>query len=334
MPDFTDAQYYLNRECTWIKFNERVLREAIVPSNPLLEQLQFIAIASSNLDEFFMIRVAGVKHLVESGVKHIDIAGMTPPEQFDAIQSMVHELVADQYRYYDGIQQKLQDHGIHFIGVDDLNEDQHMWLDEFFGREIYPVVTPMAVDSSHPFPFLSSLNLDLAVLLRRKHGDPSVKTAILPVPSSVIDRIIEVPQSVSPVGEQAEGHQFLFLEDIIAAYADRFFLGCDILEVAPFRITRDADLAIDDDVEDLLVEVEKSLKKRRKGAAVRLELAASSSRMIRELLRDELQLEERDIYYIPGPLDCKVFFSFVGIEGFDELRYPPVKPQPLSLIHI
>lgn len=106
MPDFTDAQYYLNRECTWIKFNERVLREAIVPSNPLLEQLQFIAIASSNLDEFFMIRVAGVKHLVESGVKHIDIAGMTPPEQFDAIQSMVHELVADQYRYYDGIQQK------------------------------------------------------------------------------------------------------------------------------------------------------------------------------------------------------------------------------------
>lgn len=107
MPDFTDAQYYLNRECTWIKFNERVLREAIVPSNPLLEQLNFIAIASSNLDEFFMIRVAGVKHLVESGVRHIDIAGMTPAEQFDAIQSMVHELVADQYRYYDGIQQKL-----------------------------------------------------------------------------------------------------------------------------------------------------------------------------------------------------------------------------------
>lgn len=265
MPDFTDAQYYLNRECTWIKFNERVLREAIVPSNPLLEQLNFIAIASSNLDEFFMIRVAGVKHLVESGVRHIDIAGMTPAEQFDAIQSMVHELVADQYRYYDGIQQKLQDHGIHFIGVDELNEDQHMWLDEFFGREIYPVVTPMAVDSSHPFPFLSSLNLDLAVLLRRKHGDPSVKTAILPVPSSVINRIIEVPQSVSPVGEQAEGHQFLFLEDIIAAYADRFFLGCEILEVAPFRITRDADLAIDDDVEDLLVEVEKSLKNAARG---------------------------------------------------------------------
>lgn len=330
MADFTDAQYFLNRECTWVKFNERVLREAIVPSNPLLEQLNFIAIAASNLDEFFMIRVAGVKHLVESGVKHIDIAGMTPQEQFEAIQSMVHKLVGDQYRYYGDIQQKLQAHGLHFIGVDALDDDQRLWLESFFEREIYPVVTPMAVDSSHPFPFLSSLNLNLAVLLRRKQGDRSVKTAILPVPTSVIDRIIKVPDSVSPAGKQHEGHQFLFLEDVIAAYAERFFLGCDILEVEPFRVTRDADLDIDDDAEDLLMEVEKSLKKRRKGAAVRLELAASSSRMIRDFLRDELQLEERDIYSIPGPLDCKVFFSFVGIDGYDDLRYPQVTPQPSS----
>ena len=330
MADFTDAQYFLNRECTWVKFNERVLREAIVPSNPLLEQLNFIAIAASNLDEFFMIRVAGVKHLVESGVKHIDIAGMTPQEQFEAIQSMVHKLVSDQYRYYEDIQQKLQDHGLHFIGVDALDDDQRLWLESFFEREIYPVVTPMAVDSSHPFPFLSSLNLNLAVLLRRKQGDRSVKTAILPVPTSVIDRIIKVPDSVSPAGKQHEGHQFLFLEDVIAAYAERFFLGCDILEVEPFRVTRDADLDIDDDAEDLLMEVEKSLKKRRKGAAVRLELAASSSRMIRDFLRNELQLEERDIYSIPGPLDCKVFFPFVGIDGYDDLHYPPVTPQPSS----
>lgn len=192
MADFTSSQYFLNRECTWVKFNERVLREAIVPSNPLLEQLNFVAIAASNLDEFFMIRVAGVKHLVESGVKHIDIAGMTPQEQFDAIQEMVHKLVDDQYRYYGDIQQKLQAHGLHFIRVDALDDDQRLWLESFFEREIYPVVTPMAVDSSHPFPFLASLNLNLAVLLRRKQGDRSVKTAILPVPTSVIDRIIKV----------------------------------------------------------------------------------------------------------------------------------------------
>lgn len=321
--NFTDSENYLNRECTWIKFNERVLREALVPSNPLLEQLNFIAIAASNLDEFFMIRVAGVKHLIESGVKHIDIAGMTPQEQFEAIQQMVHAQVAQQYEYYRTIQDKLQGEGLHFIPVSDLDEDQRQWLESYFEREIYPVVTPMAVDSSHPFPFLSSLHLNLAVLLRKKQGDTSVKTAILPVPSPVISRIIEVPNTGSD-------KKFIFLEDVLGAFADRFFLGCDILETVPFRITRDADLDIDDDAEDLLVEVEKSLKKRRKGAAVRLELGESSSRMIREFLRTELQLEEKDIYMIPGPLDCKVFFTFTGIDGYDHLRYAPAFPQPSS----
>lgn len=319
---YTEPENYLNRECTWIKFNERVLREAIVPSNPLLEQLNFVAIAASNLDEFFMIRVAGVKHLIESGVKHIDIAGMTPQEQFEAIQSMVHTLVDQQYEYYSVIQDKLQQEGLHFVSVDELNEEQRIWLDSYFEREIYPVVTPMAVDSSHPFPFLASLNLNLAVLLRKKQGDTSVKTAILPVPSPIIPRIIKVPVAAG------DAKQFLFLEDILGAYANRFFLGCDILEAVPFRITRDADLDIDDEAEDLLVEVEKSLKKRRKGAAVRLELAQSASRMVREFLRGELQLEDKDLYMIPGPLDCKVFFSFTGIEGYDHLRYPAASPQP------
>ena len=136
MADFTSSQYFLNRECTWVKFNERVLREAIVPSNPLLEQLNFVAIAASNLDEFFMIRVAGVKHLVESGVKHIDIAGMTPQEQFDAIQEMVHKLVDDQYRYYGDIQQKLQAHGLHFIRVDALMTSGCGWKAFLNGKSI------------------------------------------------------------------------------------------------------------------------------------------------------------------------------------------------------
>ncbi len=317
---YAEPKYYLNRERTWLKFNERVLREAIVPSNPLLEQLNFVAISASNLDEFFMIRVAGVKHLIESGIKHIDIAGMTPHEQFEAIQTMAHALVIQQYEYFDVIKAKLQDEGLCFCSVNDLNECQLVWLESYFEREIYPVVTPMAVDSSHPFPFLSSLNLNLAIILR-KQGDTAVKTAILPVPSPVLPRIIKVPSA-------NEQHQFLFLEDILGAFANRFFLGCDILETVPFRITRDADLDINDEAEDLLVEVEKSLKKRRKGAAVRLELAQSTSRMVKEFLRNELQLEEKDIYIIPGPLDCKVFFSFIGIEGYDHLRYPPAPPQP------
>lgn len=325
--DYKNPENFLNRECTWIKFNERVLREAIAPSNPLLEQLNFVAIAASNLDEFFMVRVAGVKHLIESGIKHIDIAGMTPNEQFEAIQHMVHEQVSDQYTYLHRIEKKLRHEGLCFIDVSDLEVEQKIWLDSFFQREIYPVVTPMAVDSSHPFPFLASQHLNLCVLLRRHNGDTSVKTAILPVPESVIKRIIHVPdQREAEHGKK----QFLFLEDVLGVYAQRFFLGCDILEVAPFRITRDADLTIDEDAEDLLIEVEKSLKKRRKGAAVRLELAASASRMIKNFLKEELVLEDKDVYSISGPLDCKIFFSFTGIEGYDQLRYPPFSPQPSS----
>lgn len=319
--DFLDPQYYLNRECTWIKFNERVLRESVVPSNPLLEQLNFVAISASNLDEFFMIRVAGVKHLIESGVPHHDIAGMTPQEQFSAIETMVHKQVGQQYAYLNDIRDRLRGEGLRFVKPSELTEEQHIWLEQYFEREIYPVVTPMAVDPSHPFPFLSSLSLNLAVLLRRREGDSSVKTAILPVPSSVLDRIIKVPGT-------GDEKQFLFLEDVLSTFAERFFLGCEILEATPFRVTRDADLDIDDDAEDLLAEVVKSLKKRKKGAAVRLELAVSASRMVKTLLMTELVLEERDVYMIPGPLDCKVFFSFTGIEGYDHLRYAPAFPQP------
>ena len=319
--DFLDSQYYLNRECTWIKFNERVLRESVVPSNPLLEQLNFVAISASNLDEFFMIRVAGVKHLIESGVPHHDIAGMTPQEQFSAIETMVHKQVGQQYAYLNDIRDRLRGEGLRFVKPSELTEEQHIWLEQYFEREIYPVVTPMAVDPSHPFPFLSSLSLNLAVLLRRREGDSSVKTAILPVPSSVLDRIIKVPGT-------GDEKQFLFLEDVLSTFAERFFLGCEILEATPFRVTRDADLDIDDDAEDLLAEVVKSLKKRKKGAAVRLELAVSASRMVKTLLMTELALEERDVYMIPGPLDCKVFFSFTGIEGYDHLRYAPAFPQP------
>ena len=268
-----------------------------------------------------MIRVAGVKHLIESGVPHHDIAGMTPQEQFSAIEQMVHEQVRQQYAYLNDLRDRLRGEGLYFIKPSELDEKQQLWLENFFEREIYPVVTPMAVDSSHPFPFLSSLSLNLAVLLRRREGDSSVKTAILPVPSSVINRIIKVPGETGP-------QQFLFLEDVLSTFAERFFLGCEILEVTPFRVTRDADLDIDDDAEDLLAEVVKSLKKRKKGAAVRLELADSASRMVKTLLMTELSLEERDVYMIPGPLDCKVFFSFTGIEGYDYLRYAPAFPQP------
>jgi polyphosphate kinase len=188
-----DSRYFLNRECTWLKFNQRVLQESIVPATPLLERLRFIAITSSNLDEFFMVRVAGVKHLIESGVNHHDIANLTPTEQLQAITVLAQKQVEDQYTYLKDLLTDLEKQGIRFLSVASLQGERRSWLEDYFEREIYPVVTPMAVDSSHPFPFLASRSLNLSVLLRKKNGDGSVHSAIMPVPAAVIDRIIRLP---------------------------------------------------------------------------------------------------------------------------------------------
>ena len=264
--DFNDRQYYLNRECTGLSFNQRVLRESTSKDNPLLERLHFIAISCSNLDEFFMIRVAGLKHLIESGVKHHDISGLTPQGQMDAVSRIAHEQMHDIDRCLKATLAELKEHGIHFVQPTDLDAKQELWLTEFFEREIFPVVTPMGIDPSHPFPFLTSKSLNLAVHLKRPE-DKEVRLAILPVPVSVLGRLIKVP----------ELQHYLYLEDILSYFAERFFTGYEILETTPFRITRDADLDIREDVDDLLLEVEKSLEKRRKGAAVRLEIAKSCS---------------------------------------------------------
>lgn len=315
--DFNDRQYYLNRECTWLSFNQRVLRESTSEDNPLLERLRFIAITCSNLDEFFMIRVAGLKHLIESGVKHHDISGLTPQGQMDAVSKIAHEQMHDIDRCLKATLAELELHGIRFVRPADLDTKQELWLTEFFEREIFPVVTPMAIDPSHPFPFLTSKSLNLAVHLKRPE-DKEVRLAILPVPVSVLGRLIKVP----------DFQHYLYLEDILSYFANRFFTGYDILETTPFRVTRDADLDIREDVDDLLLEVEKSLEKRRKGAAVRLELAKSSSKETRKTLEKELELKEEDIYTIDGPIGASFFSSFANIDGFDDLRYEPFTPQP------
>ena len=263
--DFNDRQYYLNRECTWLSFNQRVLRESTCEDNPLLERLRFIAISCSNLDEFFMIRVAGLKHLIESGVKHHDISGLTPQGQMDAVSRIAHDQMRDIDRCLKATLKELTAHGIRFVQPTDLDAKQELWLTEFFEREIFPVVTPMGIDPSHPFPFLTSKSLNLAVHLKRPE-DKEVRLAILPVPVSVLGRLIKVP----------ELQHYLYLEDILSYFAERFFTGYEILETTPFRVTRDADLDIREDVDDLLLEVEKSLEKRRKGAAVRLEIAKAA----------------------------------------------------------
>lgn len=337
--DVKNYRFYLNRELSWLQFNRRVLQEAVDPNNPLLEKLKFLAITSSNLDEFFMIRVAGLKHQKENGVKRRDIANMTPEEQLAAISDTCQRLVARQYRYLKMILKELESEGLYFIRPGDATPRQQRWLDDYFEREIFPVVTPMAVDSSHPFPFLASKSLNIAMLLERnerdmtldEENDIDVKTAIVPVPS-VLPRIIRLPDSEDHPGR----HDFVFLEEVLCHFAARLFIGFDLLEARPFRITRDADLNLDEeDAQDLVVEVEKQLKKRQRGEAVRLEFERGTSRFMRRFMTSEMNLGPEDMYEIDGPLDMTAFFSFCGIKGYDNLRYPEAHPhKPWSMIQM
>ncbi len=337
--DVKNHRYYLNRELSWLQFNLRVLQEAVDPNNPLLEKLKFLAITSSNLDEFFMIRVAGLKHQKENGVTRRDIAHMTPAEQLENISDTCQKLVARQYKYLNMILKELRTEGLYFIHPEEASDNQKKWMEDYFERQVFPVVTPMAVDSSHPFPFLASKSLNLALLLERNERDLSVdeendidvKTAIVPVPS-VLPRIIRLPDNPETPGR----HDFVLLEQVLRHFASRFFIGYDLLEAHPFRITRDADLYIDEeDAQDLVVEVEKQLKKRQRGEAVRLEFERGASRFMQRFMTQEMNLGKEDMYEIDGPLDTTVFFGFCGIKGYDSLRYPEAHPhRPWSMLQL
>lgn len=317
-----DHRYFLNRELSWLAFNERVLEEAVDPQNPLLEQLNFVAIASSNLDEFFMIRVAGLMHQRAGGIVRRDNANMTPAEQLAAIAKRNQGLVAKQYRYLQRILTDLEAEGIRFRRPQNLLPEQVDWLERYFRRQIYPVVTPLAVDSSHPFPFLVSRSLNLAVWLQ-KEGEDTHRTAILPVPG-VLSRVIEIPETCTPEGVR----DFILLEDVLCHFASEFFQGYEIKETSAFRITRDADLDIDEEgAEDLLVEVEKSLKMRRRGAAVRIEIAAGMGELLRDFILRSLHLGMEDVYEIHGILDATIFFQFISQVNEPRLRYVPVRPH-------
>ncbi len=325
-----ETRYILNRELSWLSFNRRVLEEAVDPNNPLLEKLKFLAITSSNLDEFFMVRVAGLKHQQERDAEQRDNANMTADEQLAAISEKTHALVARQYRYLKEILADLDREGLRFIDPSEAGESQLCWLTEYFEREIFPVVTPMAVDSSHPFPFLASKSLNVALLLEKNEkgeevdeDDVDVKTAIVPVPS-VLPRIIALPKEASHPGKR----EFVLLENVIRHFGDRFFIGYDLLEAGAFRITRDADLELDEeDARSLVAEVERQLKKRKKGDAVRLEYAAGASRFLLRFMASLTNLEKEDLYAIDGPIDLTVYFAFCGLKGYDRLRYPEAHPH-------
>ena len=324
--DFENSQYYTNRELSWIQFNYRVLEEARDKSNPLFERLKFLSITSSNLDEFFMVRVASLKDMVNAGYKKPDIAGMTPKEQLSAISEALHEFTQTQYSTYNRSLLPLlaKEHITVLTSFEQMNDEEASFADNFFMEKVYPVLTPMAVDASRPFPLIRNKSLNIAALIKTKNqneedNEPELEFATVQVPS-VMGRIVQLPCT--------EGVKLILLEEIIRRNISKLFLNYDVISTAAYRIERNADLSIDEEeAEDLLQEIEKQLKQRQWGEAIKLEVSEEIDKYLLKYLKKELAISDEEIYKIQGPLDLTFLMKLYGMEGFDAFKQPKYKPQ-------
>ena len=322
---FQDPSLYTNRELSWLLFDKRVLSEARDKQIPLFERLKFLSITASNLDEFFMVRVASLKDMVNAKYTKKDIAGLTASEQLSQITVAAHELVAQQYSTYNrSLLPLLKANGLTVVERhEDLNDEQAAYVDDYFDENVYPVLTPMAVDSSRPFPLIRNKSLNIGSLLSRRGEKKELEFATVQVPS-VLARIVEIP-----AGEDGN-RAVILLEEIIERNISRLFLNYDVLCSHPFRIMRNADLTIDEDeAEDLLKEIEKQLKKRQWGQAIRLEVEAGIDKKLLSIIKKELSIDEDDIYRIDGPLDLTFLMKMYGLSGFEHLKAEKYEPQPV-----
>lgn len=328
--DLSDPAYYNNRELSWLAFNERVLEETIDESNPLLERLKFMAIFSSNLDEFFMVRVGGLKDQVKAGFnKPENKAGLTPKEQLTRIAEKTHVLTSVQDKTFQHLfLPKLAQEGIKFLSIDQLNKEQAAYIAQVFNDRIFPVLTPLAIDAYRPFPKLLNKRLNLAVQLKEDEQQAQHLLAIVQVPN-VIERFIALPTE--------NGRCFVFLEDVISHFIGQLFSGYQVVSVSLFRITRNADMTIHEEgARDLLKEIEKELRKRKWGATVRFEYQQGRmNKQVLRFLRQVLEIEDDDIYTWESPLDFTFLFKFVDelAPDFEHLVYEALIPQtPQDLI--
>ncbi len=327
--DFEKPEYYTNRELSWLDFNSRVLYEARDKSLPFLERLKFLSITSSNLDEFFMIRVASLKDMVHAKYNKKDIAGLTPSQQLEKIAKNAHELVHLQYTTYNrSLLPVLKQNKVEVITEhEQLTPAQAEAADRYFEENVYPVLTPMAMDSSRPFPLIRNKTLNIGALISKKAEKEQEKDqmefATVQVPS-VLPRIIRLPD-----GEDGQKCVIL-LEEVIERNISRLFLNYDVVCAHPYRIMRNADLPIDEeDAADLLKEIQKQLKKRQWGEVIRLEIEDKMDPKLLKILKQEFDVKEDDIYRINGPLDLTFLMKLYGMEGMDEYRYKPYQPQPV-----
>ncbi|MBR1524576.1 MAG: RNA degradosome polyphosphate kinase [Lachnospiraceae bacterium] len=319
--DLRDPKLYINRELSWMQFDERILEEARDTSLPLFERLKFLAITASNLDEFFMIRIASLKDMKNAGYKKPDIAGMTPKMQLNALSEVTHDFVSGQYSTFSRmLLPKLMDEGLRFVKHhEDLSEEEKAFVDAYFKENVYPVLTPMAVDSSRPFPLVRNKTLNIGALVRTEEND--IEFAMVQVPSG-LPRIIELPKGTDGT------RSVILLEEIIERNIGGLFLSYNVICAHPFRVMRNADFTIDEDeADDLLSEIEKQLKKRQRGVAIRLECESGIDKRLLAILEDELKVKDNDLYFINGPLDLTFLMKLYGLPGFDRLKEKKYEPQ-------
>lgn len=342
MEKFDNVEYFTNRELSWLKFNIRVLNEAEDDDVKLFERLKFLSITSSNLDEFFMVRIASLKDMVDADYKKKDISGMSAEKQLGILTKETHDFVKKQYEVYNkSLVPLLKKENLHIISHgDELDANEKKFIDEYFDEFVYPVLTPMAVDASRPFPLVRNKTLNIAALIRKRKEENSKKKkkdvylgnvdadldfAMVQVPS-VLPRIVEIPT-------EFEERKIIYLEDIIEKNIDKLFLNYEVISAATFRVMRNAEFKLDeDDASDLLEEIKKKLKKRQWGEAIRLEAEERMDASLLNFLKSELNIDEEDIFKINGPLDLTVLMKIYSLEGFERLKdkkHVPVMNQRL-----
>ena len=327
---FAKPEYCRNREMSWISFDERILEEARDKNLPLFERLKFLSISASNLDEFFMVRVASVRDMMKAGIERKDIAGLTPKEQLKLIIPKTHELMTAQYNTYNrSLLPALSAIGLEVItSYEKLTEEQGRAVDRYFDEDVYPVLTPMAMDSARPFPLITNKALNIGLLIRKKDAkkEDELEFATVQVPS-VLPRIYELPE------QNDEIHRVILLEEIIRRNIGKLFMGNEVICAYPYRVTRDADMEIDeDDAEDLLKEIQRQLKKRRWGQVIRLEVEENINKKLLKILKEELEVKEDNIYMFNGPLDLTFLMKMYGMKGFDDYKVPGYTPAAVPAL--
>lgn len=325
--NYNNPKYYTNRELSWVRFNQRVLSEAKDKEIELFERLKFLSITASNLDEFFMVRVASLKDMVHAGYTKKDIAGLKPEEQLKLLYPVLHDFVEDQYDTYHKLALECRHHGLKMVERhEDMSADEAKFADKYFTDNVYPVLTPMAVDSSRPFPLIKNKSLNICALLAKKGKDPkkdkNQEFATVQVPS-VLPRLIQLP---SKDGER----RVIRLEEVIERNINKLFLNYDLISASPFQIMRNADLPIEEEeAEDLLKEIEKQIKRRQWGEVIRLETEKGIDKRLLKILKHELAINEEDIYEINGPLDLTFLMKIYGLDGFEKFKHR--SPEPCAV---